>query len=62
LLDTNIVSELTKTLPDPKCLQWLSDRRGQCALSSITLAELRSSPRNSHFPATPRCWSARHAR
>jgi len=41
LLDTNAVSEATKTHPDPKCVAWLEAHRGQCAISSITLAELR---------------------
>jgi predicted nucleic acid-binding protein len=41
LLDTNIVSEATKPNPDGTCVGWLQARRGQCALSSITLAEIR---------------------
>lgn len=41
LLDTNIVSELSKPAPNPTCVAWISSKRGQCHLSSITLAELR---------------------
>jgi len=41
LLDTNIVSETSKPSPDPKCCAWLGARRGQCALSVITIAEIR---------------------
>ena len=41
LLDTNIVSELTKPLPDATCVTWLEARAADCAISTITLAELR---------------------
>jgi len=41
LLDTNIVSELTKPAPDAKCLAWLTANSAQCAISTISLAELR---------------------
>ena len=41
LLDTNVVSEATKEMPDSRCLAWLDATRGHCALSTITLAELR---------------------
>jgi len=41
LLDTNIVSETSKPHPDPKCLAWLQTHRGQCSLSTITIAEIR---------------------
>ena len=40
LLDTNIVSEASKTKPDEKVVAWLLANRGQCALSAITLAEM----------------------
>lgn len=40
LLDTNIVSEISKPAPHPNCIGWLEARRGQCALSTITLGEL----------------------
>jgi predicted nucleic acid-binding protein len=41
LLDTNTVSELTKSAPDARCLAWLTANAAQCAISTITLAELR---------------------
>jgi predicted nucleic acid-binding protein len=41
LLDTNIVSELHKPSPDPMCVAWLEARADECAVSTITLAELR---------------------
>jgi predicted nucleic acid-binding protein len=41
LLDTNIVSETSKLSPDENCVAWLRARRGQCQLSTISLAELR---------------------
>ena len=40
LLDTNILSELSKANPDPACLDWLRAKRGQCFISTITAAEL----------------------
>jgi predicted nucleic acid-binding protein len=40
LLDTNIVSELSKEQPDAACLDWLRLRRGQCFISTITVAEI----------------------
>ena len=41
LLDTNVVSELTRENPSPAVLVWLNERRGKCYLSAITLAEVR---------------------
>ena len=41
LLDTNVVSELTKPVPDAKCVSWLNDRAEECVISTVTLAELR---------------------
>ncbi len=41
LLDTNIVSELTRPKPDLACLGWLQAHTADCVLSTITLAELR---------------------
>ncbi len=41
LLDTNIVSELTRPKPDVACLAWLEAHAADCVLSTITLAELR---------------------
>jgi|SRR5665213_114930 len=41
LLDTNVVSEVSKPNPDPKCIAWLRSRRGECMLSAVTLSEIR---------------------
>ena len=41
LLDTNVVSEATKPDADANCDAWLDARKDQCALCSITIAELR---------------------
>lgn len=41
LLDTNVVSETSKPEPDARCVAWLKVHRGQCALSTVTVAELR---------------------
>ena len=41
LLDTNIVSEVSKPRPDAQCLAWLRAHKGQCVLSVITMAEVR---------------------
>ncbi len=40
LLDTNIVSELSKDSPDAACVGWLRDHRGQCFVCTITVGEL----------------------
>lgn len=41
LLDTNVVTETSKPVPDGRCLDWLQSKRGQCALSTISLSEIR---------------------
>ena len=41
LIDTNVISETSKPEPDSNCVAWLKAHRGQCKLSTITLAELR---------------------
>jgi toxin FitB len=41
LLDTNVLSELTKPKPEPRVVDWLADNEPRLALPSITLAELR---------------------
>ena len=41
ILDTNIVSEISKGEPDAKCLAWLREHAGDCCLTTITLAEMR---------------------
>ena len=40
LLDTNIISEPTKQIPNPNVLQKLAQHNGQYAISSITWHEL----------------------
>jgi predicted nucleic acid-binding protein len=41
VLDTNIVSEISKGEPDDKCVAWLHHHAGDCCLTTITLAEMR---------------------
>jgi predicted nucleic acid-binding protein len=41
VLDTNIVSEITKSKPDAKCMEWLERHALDCCLTTITLAEMR---------------------
>jgi predicted nucleic acid-binding protein len=41
LLDSNIVSEPVKAKPDPAVVAWLDSHELECAVSTITLAELR---------------------
>ena len=41
LLDTNIISEVARPLPRPAILSWLEAHKTECAVSSITIAELR---------------------
>jgi predicted nucleic acid-binding protein len=41
LLDTNVISERAKPTAQAICLQWLAVHHQDCAVSSVTLAELR---------------------
>ena len=41
LLDTNVLSELTRTAPESKVVEWLEANEALLALPSIALAELR---------------------
>lgn len=41
LLDTNVACEATKPQADANCLAWIEARQDDCALCSITVAELR---------------------
>ena len=52
LLDTNVVSELTKTTPNPSVLQALAQHEGACAISAPTLEELTFGC--ARLPAGPR--------
>lgn len=40
LLDTNVVSEMTKVIPDATVMEKVSEMESMCAISSITLNEL----------------------
>lgn len=41
LLDTNVVSETLRPAPDPLIVRWLDQRSSDCAISAITILELR---------------------
>ena len=41
LLDTNVLSELTKPAPSKRVARWLAENEPLLALSAVTLAELR---------------------
>jgi len=41
LLDSNVVSEPVKSKPDPGVIAWIDAHESECAVSTITLAELR---------------------
>jgi len=41
LLDTNITCEPTKPKPDPAVMAWLEENQADCAISTISLAEMR---------------------
>lgn len=40
VIDTNVLSEVLKPVPDPRVAGWLESLSGEVAISSITLAEL----------------------
>jgi predicted nucleic acid-binding protein len=40
LLDTNVLSELLKPEPDPNVVEWMQEHQLECAMSSLTLAEM----------------------
>ncbi|MCY4427344.1 MAG: type II toxin-antitoxin system VapC family toxin [Halieaceae bacterium] len=41
LLDTNVLSELTKPAPSERVADWLAENEQRLALSAVTMAELR---------------------
>jgi len=41
LLDTNILSELTKPAPLARVVSWVNENQGESAFSAITLGELK---------------------
>ena len=42
LLDTNVLSEALKLEPEPRVVAWLDRRFPECAISTITIFELRA--------------------
>lgn len=42
LLDTNVLSEALRPAPDRTVIAWLDRRFSECAISSITILELRA--------------------
>jgi predicted nucleic acid-binding protein len=42
LLDTNVLSEALKLAPEPRVVAWLDRRFLECAISTITIFELRA--------------------
>ncbi len=40
VVDTNVISEMTKARPDARCITWLAAHPGDCCVTTITLAEL----------------------
>ena len=40
LLDTNILSELTKPSPSELLVEWLDEHEGDSAMSAVTIGEL----------------------
>ena len=41
LLDTNVLSEALKPAPEPRVVTWLDRRFPECAISTVTIFELR---------------------
>lgn len=41
VVDTNVVSELTKAQPNPMAVSWLSQHAGDALLTAITVEEMR---------------------
>lgn len=40
ILDTNVISEIFRPLPEPRVVDWLASLEGDVAITSVTLAEL----------------------
>ena len=40
LLDTNVVSELAREIPDPRVVAWVRQNHADCFLSAVTIGEL----------------------
>lgn len=45
VLHTNVISEIFRSAPDPRVVEWLESMRGDVAITTITLAELLASVR-----------------
>lgn len=41
VLDTNVISEAIKHVPDPVCEGWLEDHAEDCFVTTVTLGELQ---------------------
>jgi toxin FitB len=41
LLDTNVISEISKPAPNPNCIAWMTAHAEESSLCSVTLAEMR---------------------
>jgi toxin FitB len=41
VVETNVVSEITKPAPHPRCVAWLLAHAHDCCITTVTLAELR---------------------
>lgn len=41
VLDTNVVSEAIKVLPDRTCMEWLEAHVEECLITTVTLGELQ---------------------
>lgn len=40
VLDTNVISEIFRSLPEPRVVDWLASLEADVAMTSVTLAEL----------------------
>lgn len=40
ILDTNVISEVFRSTPEPRVVEWLASLTGDVAITAITLAEL----------------------
>ncbi|MFT4299972.1 MAG: type II toxin-antitoxin system VapC family toxin [Aeromicrobium sp.] len=40
VLDTNVLSEPLRPMPEPRVVEWLADHRGEVAITAVTIGEL----------------------
>ncbi len=45
ILDTNVISEIFRPLPEPRVVDWVASLTGDVAITSVTLAELMAGVR-----------------